>query len=928
MKNFYSKLMLRFLLLSTSTINAQTTTYCAPTWSGWAVNKPTEPITSVQFGTGTGSINNPSSATVSTTTPRYEDFSSISMNVQRGQSYVLKVKGNTNGNFTNYFTIYFDWNGDGVFSNATPANATAQQQLTNQPEKHQHTTAIVNSTGADNIEMVHSVTIPNDAVLRSIRMRIVKNMNAPSSAPCANPFFPRGQVEDYTLNITNGCTAVSSFSENFDAPSLTCCNMGVVPACWTSISTATGANQIISNTTPASGTNNIYQFGYGANLQSIVVMPEVNNINAGTHQFRFKLRVNSGSGNLDFGYITDITDASTFAIIQTINVTNNSYNDPIAERILTVPTTVPSTARLAIRNPGTSFAGFYWDDANWEPIPQTACADPGPNPGDTGCVTFTYDGVSKTLTTVRGADGNIWLQQNLGSTQVATTMTDSNSYGDIFQWGRWNDGHEKRTSTTVAVPTPNNPSGLTTTSTSFIIGSTMDWWDPGTLTDTWSAISSANTSATEGCDPCKAMGAGWVMPTETDWTGIKNAESIINPATAFSSNLKLPASGFRSSSNGNYTFVDQRGYYWSSTTSTTGAKYFYIGSVIANPAAGAMRGQGHAVRCIYKTAVSVNTVTVTTQNNVTATITTANGTLQLEAAITPTTANQAVNWSVQSGSTSVSVDNTGLVTGLTNGTAVIRATSVADTTKFGELTVTVNIPAANPCTAVQTFLETFETFTTFPENCWTGNYLPTPPAPAITIGGTPTNKTISLYSGFVTGDIIIASPEVSTIDGKHVLAFDIVAFSDATTSIQVGTLSDNTDFTTFAPVGAPISPSVGTHTSIAIPANAGHKYVAIKFIHAGGHKALQLDNIEWKTATSSDKFDADKVKIYPNPTTGMFFIDTDIDVKSIEIYNTSGQRILKTNQKNINLQNASNGLYIVNVYAADGTHASYKIIKK
>jgi len=926
MKNFYSKLMLGFLLLSTSTINAQTTTYCAPTWSGWAVNEPTEPITSVQFGTGTGSINNTTSATVSASTPRYEDFSTTSMNVQRGQTYDLKVKGNTDGNNTNYITVYFDWNGDGVFSNTTPANAAAQQVLTNQPEKHQHTTAIINSTGADNIEMVHSVTIPNDAVLGSIRMRIVKNYNAPSPAPCANPFI-FGQVEDYTLNITNGsCPAVSSFSENFDASTLTCCNMGVVPQCWHSISTATGANQIISNTTPASGTNNIYQFGYGTNLQSIVVMPEVNNINAGTHQFRFKLRANSGPGNLDFGYITDITNASTFVIIQTINVTNNSYNDPIAERVLTVPTTVPSTAQLAIRNPGTSWAGFYWDDANWEPIPQTVCADPGPNVGDTGCVTFTYDGVSKTHTTVRGADGNIWLQQNLGSTQVATTMTDANSYGDVYQWGRWNDGHEKRTSTTTTVPTTNNPSGLTTTSTSFIIGSSTDWWDSGNLTDTWSAVSSANTSATEGCDPCKAIGTGWVMPTETDWTGIKTAESISNPATAFASNLKLPASGYRSSSTGNYTFVDQRGYYWSSTTSTLGAKYFYVGSTIANPSAGAMRGQGHAIRCIYKTAVSVNTVTVTTQNNVAATITAANGILQLQATVTPTTANQAVTWSVQSGSTSASVDNTGLVTGLTNGTAVIRATSLADTTKFGELTVTVKIPTANPCTAVQTFLETFDTFTAFPENCWTANY---PNYPTVDLNGT-TNKAIQLYSGNQPNDVILVSPEVSTIDGQHQLVFDIVSTNGAGTTVQIGTMTDNTDFSTFAAVGAPFTPSVGSHSTQAIPANAGHKYVAIRFIHGGGHgKVLVVDNVEWKQVTASaDKFDDDKVKIYPNPTTGMFFIDTDIDVKSIEIYNTSGQRILKTNQKNINLENASNGLYIVNVYAADGTHASYKIIKK
>jgi len=887
--------MLGFLLLSTSTINAQTTTYCAPTWSGWAVNQPTEPITSVQFGTGTGSINNTTSATVSASTPRYEDFSTTSMNVQHGQTYDLKVKGNTDGNNTNYITVYFDWNGDGVFSNATAANAAAQQVLTNQPEKHQHTTAIVNSTGADNIEMVHSVTIPNDAVLGSIRMRIVKNYNAPSPAPCANPFI-FGQVEDYTLNITNGsCPAVSSFSENFDTPTLTCCNMGVVPQCWHSISTATGANQIISNTTPASGTNNIYQFGYGTNLQSIVVMPEVNNINAGTHQFRFKLRANSGPGNLDFGYITDITNASTFVIIQTINVTNSTYNDPIAERTLIVPTTVPSTARLAIRNPGTSFAGFYWDDANWEPIPQTVCADPGPNVGDTGCVSFTYDGVSKTHTTVRGADGNIWLQQNLGSTQVATTMTDANSYGDVYQWGRWNDGHEKRTSTTTTVPTTNNPSGLTTTSNSFIIGSSTDWWDGGSLTDTWSAVTSANTSASEGCDPCKAIGTGWVMPSETDWTGIKTAESISNPATAFASNLKLPASGYRSSSTGNYTFVDQRGYYWSSTTSTLGGKYFYVGSTIVNPSAGAMRGQGHAVRCIYKTAVSVNTVTVTTQNNVAATITAANGTLQLQAAIAPTTANQAVTWSLQSGSTSATVDNAGLVTGLTNGIAVIRATSVADTTKFGELTVTVNIPAANPCTAVQTFLETFDTFTAFPENCWTANY---PNYPTVDLNGT-TNKAIQLYSGNQPNDVILVSPEVSTIDGQHQLVFDIVSTNGAGTTVQIGTMTDNTDFSTFASVGAPFTPSVGSHSTQAIPANAGHKYVAIRFIHGGGHgKVLVVDNVEWKQVTASnDKFDADKVKIYPNPTTGMFFIDTDIDVKSIEIYNTSGQRILKTNQK-------------------------------
>ena len=212
------------------------------------------------------------------------------------------------------------------------------------------------------------------------------------------------------------------------------------------------------------------------------------------------------------------------------------------------------------------------------------------------------------------------------------------------------------------------------------------------------------------------------------------------------------------------------------------------------------------------------------------------------------------------------------------------------------------------------------------ENCWTANL---PNYPTVDLIGT-TDQSIQLYSGGQANDIILVSPEVSTIDGQHQLVFDIVSTNGAGTTVQIGTMTDNTDFSTFAAFGAPFTPSVGSYSSQAIPANTGHKYVAIRFIHGGGHgKILVVDNVEWKQVTASnDKFDTDKVKIYPNPTTGMLFIDTDIDVKSIEIYNTSGQRILKTNQKNINLENAANGLYIVNVNAADGTHASYKIIKK
>lgn len=40
------------------------------------------------------------------------------------------------------------------------------------------------------------------------------------------------------------------------------------------------------------------------------------------------------------------------------------------------------------------------------------------------------------------AGGNVWLDRDIGASQAATSLTDSNAYGSLFQWGRRADGHE------------------------------------------------------------------------------------------------------------------------------------------------------------------------------------------------------------------------------------------------------------------------------------------------------------------------------------------------------------------------------------------------------------------------------------------------------------------------------------------------------
>jgi hypothetical protein len=321
--------------------------------------------------------------------------------------------------------------------------------------------------------------------------------------------------------------------------------------------------------------------------------------------------------------------------------------------------------------------------------PPCTLGDPAAAPGSIGCVTFPYNGSTVTYTTVRGTDGNIWLQQNLGSDNVATSSTDALNYGDTFQWGRWADGHQQRNAATSPVPSPNDPTGLGGGTPNFYISS-PNWWAGAALTDNWNAATPAAVTATSGCDPCKALGTGWHLPAETEWAAIIASEAINSPATAFSSNLKLTTAGNRNSS-GTFDFVGVRGYYWSSTTSTTGGKYLYYSSAITNTSAGGLRGQGMSIRCL-KAAVApvVDSIRVRTQGNVAATITTNAGTLQMTATIYPATMNQAVTWSVVPVTGTATISTTGLVTAQTNGTVWAKAISVQDASKSDSLQINIS----------------------------------------------------------------------------------------------------------------------------------------------------------------------------------------------------------------------------------------------
>ena len=190
-------------------------------------------------------------------------------------------------------------------------------------------------------------------------------------------------------------------------------------------------------------------------------------------------------------------------------------------------------------------------------------------------------------TVVNPATGKVWLDRNLGASQVATGSTDIASYGDLYQWGRAADGHEKRTSATHSAQATSwlADEGDNSWDGRFIIGFT-DWLTPE-ATGLWSGTAAEN-------NPCPS---GYRVPTNAEWNQERLTWSSNNAAGAFASPLKLPLAGYRYYISGSILSEGYNGDYWSSTVSGTFARYIDISSANSLMESG-RRGFGSSIRCI------------------------------------------------------------------------------------------------------------------------------------------------------------------------------------------------------------------------------------------------------------------------------------------------------------------------------------------
>ena len=160
--------------------------------------------------------------------------------------------------------------------------------------------------------------------------------------------------------------------------------------------------------------------------------------------------------------------------------------------------------------------------------------------------------------------GRVWLDRNLGASQVCNAYNNDDCYGDYYQWGRDTDGHEIKNSSLLDLWDVVSSEALL--SDEFVRSSLEFGWD-WSESDVSGEARQHDWGKIDGSSICPL---GFYVPTFSE---LENELSTLDVSSAFDSFLKVPSAGLRYARYGNSLFSGKgsssQAYLWTNSISVS-----------------------------------------------------------------------------------------------------------------------------------------------------------------------------------------------------------------------------------------------------------------------------------------------------------------------------------------------------------------------
>lgn len=232
---------------------------------------------------------------------------------------------------------------------------------------------IVSYASSDSAIVGNTVVSDTAIVISGLAAGKAYVFNAYVVAKCSATEQAADTLFGKNISVVTECEAIAAlpWNEDFEAQPTA---SYPIPACWSAIKlsgSSTNTNNVyVNNTTYAKGAKSLF-FTMAANSSSYIyaVLPEITaDLSNAEIMFSYKMESATSSGYLDFGYVTDATDGSTFVSMKSCARLASWADSTVALA------SVPSGARLAFRygNAGGSYSTQYYlgiDDIKIREIP-------------------------------------------------------------------------------------------------------------------------------------------------------------------------------------------------------------------------------------------------------------------------------------------------------------------------------------------------------------------------------------------------------------------------------------------------------------------------------------------------------------------------------------------------------------------------------